>query len=899
MDGGFAPVHFAHLAESFAGSLRLGARPPIDNGTHLSRVGVDQMSRNGGQQIRCRSCHDCEVTTLREMMHAGQAAARVFVAWTLLCVGGDSAEVVLTVDAGQPAHRISSRLVGIFLEDINFGADGGLNAELVKNGSFEFPNGLMGWSQSPRDAVAGSLEVRDEAPAYDASPHFLRIRSMNGDGEFGVANGGFRGMGVRAGEQYHFSVTARAVDAEHASLKVRLVATRGKTLAVAEVPEVGSQWSRYAAVLVPSETALQARLLVTLATPGAVDLDMVSLYPAKTWKNRPHGLRADLVQMLADLKPAFFRFPGGCIVEGSRLADRYRWKHTIGELPDRKLNFNRWNTVFRHRLAPDYFQSYGVGFFEYFQMAEEIGAEPLPILNCGMACQFQSGELVPLDELQPFIQDMLDLVEFANGPSTSEWGAKRAALGHPEPFGMKLLGVGNEQWGPEYFQRYEIFVKALKEKHPEIELVSGSGPFPSDRHYQYAWRRLRELGAEIVDEHCYAMPDWFLRAATRYDRYDRSGPKVFMGEYAAQSVDITSPDNRNNLRCALAEAAFLTGIERNSDVVVMSAYAPLLAHLDAWQWRPNLIWFDNLTAYGTPNYYVQQLFSLHRGDVVLPVELSDSRIRQPPSGRIGVGTFQSSAEFKDIRVRRDEVVVFSHDSIPDPAEMTTFRGRWQLEDGVLRQSDAGAVARAHFGDDSWTNYTLSLKARKLAGREGFLIIFRNSSGGSFLQWNLGGWGNRQHGIQANLASHSEDVNIVDQVPGSIDPDRWYDIKVELAGARVRCYLDGELVHDVEIPGPDLPRLFATASRDDESGQIILKVVNPTDERTDVDLRMEGVAALASQAQAIVLHGDPENENSLVQPTKVAPITETFEVPSEDFTYTFRPHSITVLRMSAE
>jgi alpha-L-arabinofuranosidase len=806
-----------------------------------------------------------------------------------------AADVSLKVAADRPAHRISPRLVGIFLEDINFGADGGLNAELVKNGSFEFPIGRMGWSRTSPDAASVDFEVRDESSAYDANPHYLRVRSTTHD-ECGVANEGFRGMGVRAGEPYDFSATARAVDAERVELIVQLVAEDGQELATATISGIGDEWNEQSATLTPAETDRKARLVITTKSPGAVDLDMVSLCPKKTWKNRPHGLRADLVQLLADLHPAFFRFPGGCIVEGSHLDDRYQWKQTIGKLPNRKLNFNRWNTVFSHRPAPDYYQSYGVGFFEYFQLAEDIGAEPLPILGCGMACQFQSGELVPLDKLQPYIQDMLDLVEFANGPATSEWGAKRAAMGHPEPFGMRLLGVGNEQWGPEYFERYEIFAKAIKAKHPEIELVSGSGPFPADRHFRYAWPRLRALDAEIVDEHCYAMPDWFLRAATRYDDYDRNGPKVFMGEYAAQSVDITSPDNRNNLRCALAEAAFLTGIERNSDVVVMSSYAPLLAHEDAWQWRPNLIWFDNLNAYGTPNYYVQKLFGRNRGDVLLPVEVSDARPARRLAGRIGLGTYQSSAEFKEIRVEQIGEAVFTSETIPDPAEMTTFRGRWQVENGVVRQADPRAVARAQFGDDSWTDYTLSLKARKLAGREGFLIIFRNSSGGSFLQWNLGGWDNTQHGIQANVANHSEDENVVEQKPGSIQTDRWYDVRVELEGERVRCYLDGELIHDIAVPGPDLPRLFATASRENDSGQIIVKVVNPTDAATAVELQIDGLAGPASPGEAIVLHGKPEDENSLARPTNLVPTSESFDISGDRFSYTFRPNSLTVLRL---
>jgi alpha-N-arabinofuranosidase len=339
---------------------------------------------------------------------------------------------------------------------------------------------------------------------------------------------------------------------------------------------------------------------------------------------------------VADLKPGFVRFPGGCIVEGRYLSTRYQWKNTIGKPEQRKLIINRWNDEFKHRPAPDYFQSFGLGFYEYFLMCEDIGAEPLPILNCGMACQFNSNELALLDQLDPYIQDALDLIEFANGLATSIWGAKRAEMGHPKPFNMKLLGVGNEQWGPQYIERYERFAKVLKSKHPEIRLVSSAGPSPDDDRFQFLWPKLRELKADIVDEHCYANPDWFFDNAHRYDNYDRSGPKVFMGEYAAQSVKTVSPENRNDWQCALSEAAYMTSLERNADVVTMSSYAPLFASEERWQWRPNLIWSDNLKSYGTPSYYVQQMFSLNRGDIVLPAEVtgqSPASVGATPSGR--------------------------------------------------------------------------------------------------------------------------------------------------------------------------------------------------------------------------------------------------------------------------
>jgi alpha-L-arabinofuranosidase len=532
--------------------------------------------------------------------------------------------VNLIVSAGKPGAKISSTMWGIFFEDINFGADGGLYAELVKNRSFEFPDPLMGWTKLSPSLAHGQLSIRDDKPFNIANPHYLRIDS-EGTAPFGVGNEGFRGMGVRQGEAYNFSAQIRNVFGAPA-LRVELYSSEGKVLDSVTLQGFSSEWKKHTAVLHPKATDAKAKLYILMDGNGAVDLDVVSLFPERTWKKRPGGLRADMVQMLADMRPGFLRFPGGCIVEGSDLSRRYQWKNTIGPVEERKLLINRWNYEFLHRPAPDYFQSFGLGFFEYFQLCEDIGAEPLPILNCGMACQFNSGELRPTDQLDPYIQDMLDLIEFANGPAQSVWGAKRAAMGHPKPFSLKMLGIGNEQWGPQYIERYARIAKVLKEKHPEITLVASSGPEPADERFEFAWAKLRELRADVIDEHCYAVPSWFFSNSHRYDDYDRDGPKVFMGEYAAQSDRPVSVDNRNNLECALAEAAYLTGLERNADVVRMTAYAPLFAHAEAWQWRPNLIWTDNLRVFGTPNYYVQQLFSRNRGDVALPVQLDGAKV---------------------------------------------------------------------------------------------------------------------------------------------------------------------------------------------------------------------------------------------------------------------------------
>jgi len=544
------------------------------------------------------------------------------VAGGLLALNANGATGSLTVAVDQPGAKINPAMWGIFFEDINLGADGGLYAELVKNRAFEFPEPMMGWFKLSPSKARGTLAIRTDDPFNTKNPHYLRIESEGKD-LFGICNEGFRGIGVRKGENYNFSAQIR-VTSGSPKLRIELYSSNGALLNTVRLDGFSGDWKKYTAVLRPNDTDYKSKLYVLVDGAGTVDVDMVSLFPENTWKKRPGGLRADMVQKLADLKPGFLRFPGGCIVEGSELDKRYQWKKTIGPIEERELLINRWNYEFLHRPTPDYFQTFGLGFFEYFQLCEDIRAEPLPILSCGLACQFNSGEACPLDELGPFIQDAIDLIEFANGPATSEWGAKRTAMGHPEPFHLKMIGIGNENWDQPFIERYAKFHEVLKAKHPEIILVSSSGPSPDDRRFDYAWTELRKLNADIIDEHCYARPDWFFKASTRYDNYDRKGPKVFFGEYAAQSDKTVSVWNRNNLECAISEAACMTGMERNADVVRMASYAPLFAHEEGWQWRPNMVWVDNLRIYGTPNYYVQKLFANNRGDVVLPVKLEST-----------------------------------------------------------------------------------------------------------------------------------------------------------------------------------------------------------------------------------------------------------------------------------
>ena len=535
----------------------------------------------------------------------------------------------LIVDANKRVAIVQPTMWGVFFEDINFGADGGIYAELVKNRSFEFFKPLMGWTVKQKSE--GDILVLNSKEENSTNPRFIRVTARNAQkGDLTMLNEGFRGMGIKKNLRYDFSVMYRQ-QKPGIKLHIELQDTTGKAIGeTVLMPEkTGRNWSKQSVSFNATGTEAKGKMNIWFEGEGVIDLDMISLFPSDTWKGRPGGLRADMVQMLADMKPGFVRFPGGCIVEGYDLSQRYEWKKTIGPVENRQMKINRWNFEFAHRPALDYFQTFGLGFFEYFQLCEDIGAEPLPILNCGMACQFNSAEVVPMSELDPYVQDALDLIEFANGDANTKWGKVRADLGHAAPFNLKVMGVGNENWGPQYLERLAVFTKAIKAKYPDMKLVNSSGTDPDGERFDYLNANLRKAGADIIDEHYYRRPEWFLQNANRYNNYPRNGSKVFAGEYAAQSDKTVSIHNRNNLMTALSEAAFMTGLERNADVVSMASYAPLFAHAEGWQWAPDLIWVDNLKTMATPDYYVQKLFSLNKGTKVVSITANN----QPVSGQ--------------------------------------------------------------------------------------------------------------------------------------------------------------------------------------------------------------------------------------------------------------------------
>ena len=521
------------------------------------------------------------------------------------------------IQANKLGAPVQPTMYGIFFEDINFGADGGLYAEMVENRSFEFPSHLMGWG------TFGNVSVSDVKPAFERNPHYVTLLSAGHDQKFsGLENKGFFGMGVKKGMKYDFSVYARlnSLQGKAAKIRVEIVDSKDNPIDQDTITITNNQWKKFTASLTSKVTDAKALMRIFLMSEDGVDLDHISLFPSDNW----HGLRADLVKDLEDLHPGVFRFPGGCIVEGTDLATRYQWKNSVGDAENRPLNENRWNYTFPNRMYPNYYQTYGLGFYEYFLLSEKIGAQALPVLSCGLACQFQNDDKdanahVDVKDLEPYIQDALDLIEFANGATTTKWGKLRADMGHPAPFNLKQVAIGNEQWGKLYPERLEPFVKAIRVKYPQMKIVGTAGPSPDGKDFEYGWKEMKRLGADLVDEHYYRNPAWFLKNAGRYDNYDRKGPKVFAGEYAChvEKFDTQYQEGKNDFEAALSEAAFMTGLERNADIVHMATYAPLFAHVDGWQWRPDLIWFDNLSSVRSVNYYVQQLYGMNKGSNVL------------------------------------------------------------------------------------------------------------------------------------------------------------------------------------------------------------------------------------------------------------------------------------------
>lgn len=773
------------------------------------------------------------------------------------------------VDASKPGARISPTLYGIFFEEINHAGDGGLYGERIRNGSFEdAPN--TGWDPYPdlHDSLSTVARVERVRPVNSRNPHYLHVDSLPVEGRRGVMTYGYWGIGLRRGETYHFSAYLRGDSGFKGPITVSLEGEVPQVYASGVIRRITSQWQRYELALRPTGNDRGGRLVISTDSPAKYDLDSVSLFP-ETWKSRPNGLRRDLAEKLDGMHPAFVRFPGGCFVEGDHLQNAFRWKETIGPVHERKGHLNdNWG----------YRSSDGLGYHEYLQMCEDLGAEPLFVVNCGMAHK----DFVAMNDLDPWVQDALDALEYAIGPSSSKWGAVRAKNGHPKPFRLDYMEIGNENgWGntlSRYEERYARFYDAIKAKYPDVKLIANVP--------------VKSRPMDIVDDHFYMSPEWFMANADKYDRYDRKGPKVYVGEYAVT----TGGPGKGNLRAAVGEAAWMLGMEKNSDVVTMASYAPLFANVDDRRWNPDAICFDSARSYGTPSYHVQTMFAANRPDVNLSTSVTSSTAEVHPTGTIGLGTWRTSAEYKGIRISNNAKVIYAANSFNrDSRGWRPVSGKWTIEDGAYRQNDLSEDRRAMLDlpePGEAGDYSLELKARKLSGDEGFLIMFHARDRGNFYWWNLGGWGNREHGIEK--AEGGGKTQLVEHVRGRIETGRWYDIRIELTGARIRCYLDGKLIHDIMERAPSL--FHALAGRVDKTGEIILKAVNAgaTPQKTEVTL--DGIREIAPKGKVTTLSGQEMDENSLDQPTKVAPVTTTVGGLSTRFKFQFAPHSVTVLRL---
>jgi len=794
--------------------------------------------------------------------------SRIVAVWAFLAVlaavPAMGAQATLKVNAAQPGPKVSPMLYGIFFEEINHAGDGGIYAELVRNRSFEDADTPQGWSLVTRGSARGTMAIATDQPLNAANRRSLRLEiAQAGEGRVGAANGGYWGIPVRQGAEYMLSFFARCSDEFKGPLAVSLEHAAGLVHAEGKVEGLTKEWKRFQCTLKADSANPAARLVISASSAGTVWLDVVSLFPRDTWKGRPNGLRADLAALLADIKPAFNRFPGGCFVEGDILANAFRWKTTLGDIAERPGHHNLWG----------YRSTDGLGYHEYLQMCEDIGAEPLFVINCGMA----HGGNVPMDQLQPWVQDALDAIEYANGPETSEWGARRAKAGHPAPFNLKYMEIGNENGGPAYEERYARFYDAIKGRHPNMQLVANVA--------------VKSKPMDILDEHYYSSPEWFSANASRYDRYDRKGPRIYVGEYAC-----TQGCGQGNLRAALGEAAFMTGMERNSDIVVMASYAPLFVNVNNRAWNPDAICFNSSASYGTPSYHVQRMFGANRSDVVLPCQLTYESKAAKVSGAIGLGTWITQAEYKDLKVTRGDQTLYAADFAADAKGWKVLKGDWKVQDGAYRQASSETDCRSTAGDPAWADYTYTLKARKLGGGEGFLIMFGVRDKDNWFWWNLGGWGNARHAIEKCTGGGK--ALLGGEVPGKIEAGRWYDVKIELQGARIRCYLDGKLVHDVEDASPQA--MAAVAGRVTATGEIVIKVVNTTGDAQDTAVTLDGAGKVAPEGTALVLTSDdPNDENSFAHPTRVAPVALPAKGLGPSFRYTFPPYSLTILRIQGE
>jgi alpha-L-arabinofuranosidase len=774
-------------------------------------------------------------------------------------------------------------LYGLMTEEINHSYDGGLYAELIQNRTFkDDKNTPIHWSLIQEGGATGSVALDDGQPINTALTTCVKltVTSATAGQRVGLANDGYWGIPVHPDTRYRASFYARAADGFTGPLTVTIESSNGSlAFARASVPALTTTWKPYTVFLNTGKVtpSRSNRFVISAARPGTIWLNQVSLFPP-TYQNRANGNRIDLMRLLGDMKPAFLRFPGGNYLEGNRIEDRFDWKRTIGDIADRPGHQGPWG----------YRSSDGMGLLEFLEWCEDLHMEPLLAVFAGYAL---NGEhVVAGPQLDPFVQDALDELEYVTGSPSTRWGAQRAKDGHPSPFKLRYVEIGNEDWfdrSGSYEGRFASFYDAIKARYPALQLI--------------ATRPVTSRNPDVLDDHYYRSAHDMEADVHHYDAYDRRGAKIFVGEWASTEGSPTP-----TMQAALGDAAWLTGLERNSDLVVLSCYAPLLVNVNegARQWGTNLIGYDALQSFGSPSYYVQKMFGSNRGDIVLPVDIVPPPNHTPPAalplptGGVGVGTWATEAEFKDVRVTQGDHILYKNDLTASAQDWKLGAGDWRVQDGALRQSADGVDCRATVGDAGWGDYTYQVKARKLGGAEGFLILFHARDRGNYLWWNIGGWGNTRTAIER--ASDGAKRELGKPTSVTVETGRWYDIRVELQGRTARCYLDNRLITTVtDEPTPPPAPLYATASRDEARGEVILKVVNVSAAAQRLQIDLQGAGSVDSQATSEVLKGFPNDVNTIDNPLKVAPESVPIEGASASFTHEFPAHSVSVIRLKVK
>ena len=791
------------------------------------------------------------------------------------------AQVMIDIDAQQRGPKVSRMLYGIFYEDINHAADGGIYAELIRNRSFEdgprygAPADMQGWSTyaaAPSQLTAKLIQPTKKTPLLNAVQHNALELNVKASPSVPVClvNEGFWGINAVQGRKYRLTFWAKTLKYQ-GSVKATLCSKDGSQLYAETVVGnfgVGKGWKKYEATLTANDNDPQAQFVLVFDGVGQVQIDMVSLFPP-TFKNRENGMRPDLANMLWQLHPKFMRFPGGCFVEGQESPDNaFRWERTIGPIEERE---GHWNVNWGYRTTD------GLGYHEYLQLAEDLGAKPLYVVNVGI----WHGGMTPYDSIQPWIDECLNALEYANGPVTSKYGAMRARNGHPEPFGIEYLEIGNENNQPDprqqsdhYYERYEQFYKAIRAKYPEMKIIGNVVAWGDDNP---KWNS--HLPVDLLDEHYYRSPDWFAAAFHKYDTYDRQGPKVYVGEYAVTN----GYGNLGNMNAALGEAVYMMGMENNADVVELASYAPIFVNENDARWRPDMIRFSSSRVMGTPSYYVQQLMPQYLGTQVVKVEQTDPykdkvcKPLTPKQNRVGFGTWNTRATFETGK------------------EVDFVRGDWQKEGNNVRQTgrqDATLCIEKNIIDSD--HYTCKFRARKDEGAEGFIIVFNYVDENNYCWVNFGGWTNTQHAIE-QISSGGK--LLTDSKRGHVEPGRWYDVTLQVAGDSVKAWLDNELVFNTVLKHDETKGIFSSATIDDTTGELIVKVANTSDAATTARLNLKHFTPGCARVVRLAAN-DGMEENTLQAPTTIHPTEQLLSPEDGSVLLDVPPYSLNIVKIKS-